>query len=663
METFSFEFERYIKHSKIHYGFTGGGFSIIPRINQNGVTLKDISQSLLKPSNLNQTIDPNEISGRVYFDFTLGLMQYYSLIGEYDISCEILKDYIAFDNLENVKNNLNFHSSEVIFSCLKKTIIEGDRSFLTYLTDQQREQVQKDLLSQLIEGKKSLNYLINLSLFDDKEGLQALDEISETCLLLTDYEFQKEHISIFANCLHDLLIENIDFIKKHQFLRNLATEIVKSYYNHWLNTNKNHFGAALYYAQTVPTMYREFEQGEKSCESLWQTLAAPLGITFLKHNTNILLNYNSSVDNFLDNLLRISQFSNCNNITFFEFNFNKLVFNTNGRILVKNLANDILVDLINDVTVYKLLSDIENNLVNITSFSENYKAEEKLKQWFNLIKKDPINWLRQEYEYYTNKLKIPKSELSGIINLIYNENNFKLYENVTINDKVSNWLPLINQFPLTDNNGEIRTSLSQEISKLHLLEHYFIDSFSSQLFGMMPNFTDKEQKHFFQRVTQRIRNQRLDQMVLYENLTSVDATPAQRSATLQILEREYSDSVSNSILKHFEFYVNYKNGDFKKALLALDTLIELNELPYSDFYRFAKSVIQFLANTKICTGNPEGAKRILDKLLKNTSNDYWDNPSGTNHVSLRLQEYLRQFVINEGKNDPELVEVFKSCID
>jgi len=197
-----------------------------------------------------------------------------------------------------------------------------------------------------------------------------------------------------------------------------------------------------------------------------------------------------------------------------------------------------------------------------------------------------------------------------------------------------------------------------------VFESYFLDAFTRQFFAMFKS-VGESRRAVIERKTEIIHNRTLDKMILFYNLENPNVNPKQLLQTLQIIKDEHNQVdtvITNAQLKHYEFYVSFKNKDTLKAVTALDSLIALNESPYADFYRFAKSVLESRNTVSVCRNDASTAEKILAHLLSpDFISGYWNLQTGEDAFNKTIVRYLALFAMNEKEEHPELVTAFQNC--
>jgi len=648
------------EYSEIHYGVWRFPVSLGVGIRENIVSRSDLSESPLTPVGGGHLVDNNALSGSIYFSLVSGLVNYYKLIGESEAACGMLQDYLTFDEVENAKLNINYFPKTELLDCLTKSTLEDKHWLFDYLSVDQRGNLQKDLLSQLIEGKKTRAYLARVGLYEDREALDIADRIAETCRKLTGYQpSNTTPVWKFANCLQYQLQLNIELVGQHPLLKLNGPDIVRGLYDDWLGMNV--FGlqsSVLQYAEKVPEMYRALGQEVKSCDWPWEGLAFIYfagAIRDAYEHTDIKV----FVDAITDGLEKIYRVSKCERITVYGLDTRRLALEREGRDMLTKLADDLFKDLERDVVLSTLFNHIETNLLVIASYLESYDAEQIIRKWFNTIQRDPDKWLAQELDYLRQRFNLSKDIIVRSLPSGVGDKIIALFQGLDINDEVPRWTLAFESMKAMLQDSGNRGLLLRSISGMKVREEYFLDPFARQFFAV---FRRPWNNTVIERKTGAIRNRTLDKILLLYNLHNRNASSEQRSLTLQIVNDEHADSITDSRRKHCEFYWNLENGETDKALAALDDLIALNEYPYADFYRFARSVVESPDTVSVCPGNPDTAKRILEHLLRSDFEpQYWRIQSGENAFNRTVKGYLDLFILNGNKDYPDLVAAFQSC--
>ncbi len=659
------------EYSKIHYGLKRTIFKQGSTIgwHQNKISSSDLLTSSLNPVNGGAVAESNTLSGSIYFSLVSGMIDYYRVIGENKMSCTILlEDYLGFDQIENVKKNLNFFPKERLFNCLKNISLENKKPLFDLLTAQQKNELQKNLLDSLIKGQKTQEYLIKTGLYDDKKAIELTDQLGKICRSKTNFNpniFDKSINWNFASCLHNLLQQNYEIINKHPVIKNNSADIIKNFYEAAIiGATPNSF---LYYVERLKNLYGILEQEDKFCESEWSSV-------LMSANWGEQRDFNSFLDVLTHTMEQIAQISNCEKINMFDLNIKGSKLNQISRDMLKKLVDNTLTDWKNDVTVFTLLNHIQTDLLALTNYLEIYEAETIIKEVFYIVLHNPEDWLEQEINYLKQRVNFPEEISDTKIPSDIREKISLLFKDISINHKISDWKNLLKKSqeskPFMDIDKNKLLNLLLDKSKV--IDDYFIDSLTHQFFAVFKSaILAKDKGHFvIERKKGKIYNRTLDKMILFFNLQNRNINPKQRSQMLQAIkdEHEQTDTViTDAQLKHYEFYVGFKDHDTVKALEALNSLIAMNESPYVDFYRFAKTVIESPNTINVCQNSSDTAEKILDHLL---SDDFifqdWDGiysnlPSTENSFNNTLERYLVAFVRNRKIDNLTLATAFENC--
>jgi hypothetical protein len=680
-------------YSKIHYGLKG---NVIPNLSaalvgpqRHQFSNSDLSITSLQPVKFGTSAEGNAISGSIYFSLVSGMIDYYRIIGENKMICNILlEDYLGFDQIENVKKNLNFFPKERLFQCLKNISLENKKPLFDLLTVEQKNELQKTLLESLISGNKTQDYLVNTGLYDDNKALDIAYQMGKICRSKTNFYQTNHNIGKnwdFADCLHNLLLlqENHEIINQKPLIKNNIADIINNFYESDIMAVPPDI--LFNHVERLKNLYDIMEQENKFCDLDWSSLIIKIAdktdITLMfDKETDIkqILDKETGIKLLLDKeinaMQKISDISKCEKLKVFDFDIKPLL-NQTGQDILKKLVDDVLTDWKNDVTVFTLLNHIKTNLLAVTSYLELHEVENITKEVLDAVLNNRETWLTEEFKNLTQRLHFPE-EVSDI--KVPSEVNKKIslvFQDISINDKISDWKNLLNKlkesklFDGIDKN----TLLNSALAKNKILDDYFIDSLAHQFFAIYKSWIIKSSGKNFPLIEYKkgkIYNRTLEKMILFSNLQNPSANSKQLGQFLQAIKDEYKKTdtvITDAQLKHYEFYVSFKNGDTVKALEALNSLVTINEYPYVDFYRFAKTVIESPNTIDVCQNNPDTAEKILNHLL---SDDFyskdWDYiyslySSKENNFNKILEVYLTGFVLDRKKDSLELATAFQNC--
>ena len=350
---------------------------------------------------------------------------------------KITLPYLSYNDLIKLSELLQVNTSITHFNlCILNEIIDEHKIIL--LADAFKNH------NNLINLTLKLKFKKNMNVYKILESLQEQEYIEKLQLIFYNYSYTKEDVKLLLN-----IIDNLYYIKrficKHSIFNDVEynlNSIIKKLYNKKYLEYIDFSNCKSYDLSNL----NKFIESNKQLEYL--------NISDLYNKSEMLL-----LDNNLINTINKSNLYNFN----YNFQTNKLYYNTLSQLIYKSNLNEIYIQIHNDNSIYTFIDKIisNNNLSVIKLF---FKTHNKniINKIFDLIKNNNI------LQIFLMDINI--NECITLFNML--ENNESVYE-LRLNTNIDEYTDeFINSLcDLIKNNKELNKIIILDNTKFINLNH------------------------------------------------------------------------------------------------------------------------------------------------------------------------------------------------
>jgi len=628
--------------SKIHYGFSHFSIGAGIEFKKSLLNKEALENTVLLPLRGGIISESKQLSGSIYFSFVMSLVDLYHLIGEEKSSCSLLLNYFDYDNDQNLQANIGYISSDVITQCSSAYWIDQDVKALKLLTDEQKGDLQKSLLSRAVSGEGSPKQLTEL-FPAEKQLFENAYQVNEICGSKNN---KASYSDDYVHCLVDLIQKNEAYFNETPLLKDVLVTKIGDQFFLWLMTEgmKADAEGLVNYARFSSYTLGSIGEKEKACDDGMYMLLMVYAMKSLQQG-----DVEAFISGFNQLMLKTFQATDCENIAGISGNDMDEVW----RPLANKLSEIIRQSIEKDVTVEELitaLSKAVRDKVKMLTGPQRALLENIEKKGLDQLVRDVMVLAGEEIELSGGKaIDIGLSD-DALVSAIMN-----------LHAPISVWLDefekSFHNFSKLVDGKEKQEAIA---GMFNYYQNYFVDPFARQTFFVI---SQKYQKEWPDRSEIFLKNAALDKLSIYRKLSDINSTDGKiEDDLMRILHDEYSDSEKerNRIL-HFEFLLNYKRGGHEAALAKLDQLISVTDTARKEFYQFTKHEIQSPGSSLGCAGHPDVATAALRHLLSTEFDEGEWPTSGELPFRDKLDAYFSRIKATGNEEDVQLVNRLEAC--